>query len=60
MPFPAFLGDIPLNYTILTNSFIPDTTFTNSSFLGDFSRGAYYLLLLGSIAVALAFFTYVQ
>lgn len=56
-PFLAFLGDIPSNYTGLTNSFIPDTTFTNSSYLGDFSRGAYYLLLLGSIAVALALFT---
>ncbi|KAI0702416.1 actin cortical patch SUR7/pH-response regulator pali [Cytidiella melzeri] len=56
-PYQAFVGDVPSNYTGLTNSFIPDTTFTNSSYLGDFSRGAYYLLLLGSIAVALALFT---
>ncbi|KAI0343991.1 hypothetical protein BDW22DRAFT_1328054 [Trametopsis cervina] len=56
-PYQAFLADVPVNYTGLTNSFIPDTTFVNSSYLGDFSRGAYYLLLLGSIAVALALFT---
>ncbi|KAI0095264.1 Glucanosyltransferase-domain-containing protein [Irpex rosettiformis] len=56
-PYVAFLGDIPSNYTGLTNSFIPEITFTNSSYLGDFSRGGYYLLLLGSISVALALFT---
>ena len=56
-PYVAFLGDIPSNYTGLTNSFIPDVTFINSNYLGDFSRGAYYLLLLGSIAVALALFS---
>lgn len=56
-PYEAFLGDIPTNYTGLTNSFIPTTTFIDSQYLGEFSRGAYYLLLLGSIATALALFT---
>lgn len=56
-PYDALLGDIPTNYTGLTVRFIPSTTFTDSQYLGEFSRGAYYLLLLGSIATALALFT---
>lgn len=59
-PYDAFLGDIPVNYTSLTNAFVPSTTFVDSQYLGEFSRGAYYLLLLGSVATALALFTFVK
>lgn len=59
-PYDAFLGDISLNYTAETNEFVPTVTFKDSQYLGEFSRGAYYLLLLGSIATALALFTLVH
>jgi len=57
-PFEAVTGDMPDQYTIITDALIsqlPSTTFSDSHYLGQFSRAAYYLLLLGSIATGLAF-----
>ena len=59
-PFDAFVGDMPPNYTAWATLYIPSTTFSDSQYLGEFSRGAYYLLLLGTIATALALFTSVH
>ena len=55
-PFDRVLGDIPENFTSLTTFLIPSNTFIDSQYLGEFSRGAYYLLLLGTVVAALAFF----
>lgn len=42
----------------LTEGFVPTSlTFTNSHYLTEFSKAAYYLLLLGSICAALAMVT---
>ncbi|KIP06914.1 hypothetical protein PHLGIDRAFT_90215 [Phlebiopsis gigantea 11061_1 CR5-6] len=56
-PYEALTSDMNDNFVRLTNSLIPATTFSDSQYLGEFTRGAYYLLLLGTIATALAFFT---
>jgi len=54
-PYSAVLGDMGHNYSELTQGFIPgDLTFTNSHYLGEFSKAAYYMLLMGSICAALA------
>lgn len=46
---------MPQRFSDLTLGFIPtDLTFTNDHYLGEFSRAAYYLLLMGSICAALA------
>lgn len=59
-PYQAFINDVPNNLTGTTNAFIPSSTFADSEYLGDFTRGAYYLLLLGTIATALALITSVE
>ena len=59
-PYEAIINDMPEAYTIITNALIPTTSFGDSQYLGEFTRGAYYLLLLGSVATALAFFTCVR
>ena len=54
-PFTDILGDMAANYSTLTSNLIPEgLTFIDSQYLGEFSRGAYYTLLLGTIAAALA------
>ena len=59
-PFEALTSDMNDNFARLTSALIPTTTFGDSQYLGEFTRGAYYLLLLGTIAAALAFFTCVS
>ena len=59
-PYDAFFADIPANYTAETDQFVLGVTFRDSQYLGEFSRGAYYLLLLGTIATALALLTCVD
>ena len=59
-PYTAVLSDMAANYSGLTQGFIPDDlTFTNSHYLSEFSRAAYYLLLMGSICAVLAMVMYV-
>ncbi|KLO19977.1 hypothetical protein SCHPADRAFT_898047 [Schizopora paradoxa] len=54
-PFKAVLSDMPANYSGLTQGFVPDTlTLTNDHYLGEFSKAAYYLLLIGTICAFLA------
>ena len=55
-PFMAILGDMPANYSRLTLALLPSDTFTVSQYLGEFSNGAYYLLLLGTIVAGLTLF----
>ncbi|KAJ3551455.1 hypothetical protein NP233_g13079 [Leucocoprinus birnbaumii] len=57
-PYDALLNDMPANWSIFSQSFIPDnTTFTNSEFLGHNSKAAYWMLLLGMLCGAAAFIT---
>jgi hypothetical protein len=54
-PYNAVLSDMFQNYSDLTLGFVPnDQTFTNSHYLAEFSRAAYYMLLMGSICAAIA------
>jgi len=54
-PFSDVLADMSARFSGITRGFIPgDLTFTNDHYLGEFSRAAYYLLLMGSICAALA------
>ncbi|CAL1696336.1 unnamed protein product [Somion occarium] len=56
-PFSVITADMAANFTALSNALVTNTTFTDSSYLGNFSNGAYYLLLIGTICAALALIT---
>ena len=57
-PFDVITADMPENYSIFTSNFIDgDNTFRDSKYLGDNSRAAYWLLLIGTIAAVLALIT---
>ena len=63
-PFAAFLADMPTNYSGITQNIVSttnlaDTTFVNNHYLGEFSKAAYFLVLIGTICAGLAMFTYV-
>ena len=54
-PYSAVLSDMSAKFSGITEGFIPGTlTFTNNHYLSEFSRAAYYLLLMGSICAVLA------
>ena len=57
-PFTVILADMPANYSQISESFISMGSFIDSSYLGSFSNGAYYLILIGTVATALALITY--
>ena len=60
-PYNVLISDMPSNWSIFSQSFIPDTTtFQNSGFLGHNSKAAYWMLLLGTLCTAAAFITCVQ
>ncbi|KXN81118.1 hypothetical protein AN958_06072 [Leucoagaricus sp. SymC.cos] len=57
-PFEAITADMPANWSIFSQSFIPESyTFRSSSFLGHNSKAAYWMLLLGMLCGAAAFIT---
>ncbi|EMD41639.1 hypothetical protein CERSUDRAFT_110215 [Gelatoporia subvermispora B] len=53
-PYETITADMLSNYSSLTAALIPGSTFTNDSYLGQFSHGAYYPILIGTICAALA------
>ncbi|KZT06311.1 uncharacterized protein LAESUDRAFT_700706 [Laetiporus sulphureus 93-53] len=53
-PFQVITADMLANYSDLTDYIISPTTFTDLPYLGQFSNGAYYLLLIGTICAAIA------
>lgn len=55
-PFNVITADMALNYSIVTDELIPSDAFTDSQYIGDFTNGAWYLLLIGTMCTALAFF----
>jgi hypothetical protein len=58
-PYDAITSDMSANWSIFTQSFIPDSTFRDSKFLGHNSKAAYWMLLIGLLCAAAAFITYV-
>ncbi|RPD63253.1 hypothetical protein L226DRAFT_451078 [Lentinus tigrinus ALCF2SS1-7] len=56
-PLRVITADMLANYTQFTNAIITQGTFIDSNYLGDFTNGAYYLILIGTVATALAFIT---
>jgi hypothetical protein len=56
-PYEALLADMASNYTKFTDAILPaeNNGFRDSGSLGTYTTGAYYLILLATIAVGLAF-----
>lgn len=57
-PFTVITADMSANFSGIADALVTSTTFTDSQYLGNFSNGAYYLLLIGTICAALALITY--
>ncbi len=53
-PYNIITADMSSNYSILSAPFIPDNSFRDSNYLGNSSKAASWLILLGTIAIALA------
>lgn len=58
-PFDAVVSDmLPQNYSILTANLIPgNVTLRDSKYLGQSTKAAYWMLLLGTLCAALALLT---
>ncbi|KAF9270569.1 hypothetical protein L218DRAFT_952671 [Marasmius fiardii PR-910] len=56
-PFDYITEDMASNYSSSTSALIPDIAFRDSDSLDQSSKAAYYLILLGTIAAALSFFS---
>ncbi|TBU34938.1 Glucanosyltransferase-domain-containing protein [Dichomitus squalens] len=56
-PFRVITADMLGNYTGFTTALITQGTFIDSNYLGDFTNGAWYLILIGTVAAALALLT---
>jgi len=53
-PYDYLVGDMTANYSIITSSVIGGGTFRDSSYLGESTKAAYWLVLLGTILAALS------
>ncbi|KAI0728561.1 actin cortical patch SUR7/pH-response regulator pali [Fomitopsis betulina] len=53
-PYNVITSDMLGNYSSFTDYIITSSTFIDSTYLGNFTNGAYYLLLLGTICAAMA------
>jgi len=56
-PYDAITSDMLPNYTDITNFILSDTTFADSGYLGQSSKAAYWMLLIGTICAVLALLT---
>jgi len=56
MPYDIITSDMSSNYSILSSPFIPNNSFRDSKYLGDSSKAAYWLILLGTISGAVSLF----
>ncbi|KIY51329.1 hypothetical protein FISHEDRAFT_37365 [Fistulina hepatica ATCC 64428] len=56
-PYNALTGDMLSNYSAITYYIMYGTTFYDSKYLGQSTKAAYWMLLLGTITAALAFLT---
>jgi hypothetical protein len=53
-PYDVMAADMLQNYSLLSASFIPGNSFRDSKYLGDSSKAAYAMILLGTIATVVA------
>lgn len=53
-PYNVITSDMLGNYSSFTDYIITSGTFIDSPYLGNFTNGAYYLLLIGTVCAALA------
>lgn len=44
------------NYSAITDAIVFDTTFRDSNYLGESSKAAFWMIFLGTICAAVAFF----
>ncbi len=58
-PLTVIIADMASNYSRFTTAIVTQGTFVDSDYLGEFTNAAYYLILVGTVATALAFITYV-
>jgi hypothetical protein len=56
-PYNYLLADMSPNYTIITQSIIDGGSFVDSTYLGESTKAAYWLALLGTILTVLSFFS---
>ncbi|KAI0670201.1 Glucanosyltransferase-domain-containing protein [Trametes maxima] len=56
-PLTVFTADMLKNYSSFTTALITEGTFIDSEYLGEFTNGAYYLIIVGSVCAALALLT---
>jgi hypothetical protein len=56
-PFDTISADMPGNYSVLSAAFIQNPTFRDSKYLGQSSKAAYWMFLLGTICAALTVLT---
>lgn len=54
-PYDVITSDMLANYTRISNALVTQTTFTDTSYLGNFTNAAYYLLTIGTVCAFLAF-----
>jgi len=53
-PVPAILYDVPSDLQSQVTSRLPSSTFTSSDYLRSYSKGAFYVLFIGTVAGGLA------
>lgn len=58
-PFSVIVADMRSNYSGVTTALITEGTFIDSDYLGEFTKGAYYLIIIGSVCAAMALLTLV-
>ncbi|OBZ79074.1 hypothetical protein A0H81_00472 [Grifola frondosa] len=56
-PFTVITADMLTNYSSLTTALVTNVTIIDSPYLGEFTNGAYYLILIGTVCAALTLFT---
>lgn len=56
-PYDSITSDMAANYSRITAALLSGTTFQNSSYLGESTKAAYWMLLLGTVCAALALLT---
>lgn len=56
-PLPTILFDVPTQFETQVSNAIPTSVFTDDSYLSRYSKAAFYMLFIGTIAGFLAFVT---
>lgn len=55
-PYSYLIADMAANYSIITASIIQGGTFVDSNYLGESTKAAYWMMLVGTVVVAIGFF----